>query len=97
MLFVLVGDGGGDVAWLKATTALLLESDGVGEYTGYNIMSQAAAPNSKVQDLAMAIAGVVEAAFYNRKSAEQVLTGFRALTPRVCRLTTYEVEPVRLA
>ena len=94
-MFILVGEGGGNAEWLDAVTSLLSNSESVVGFTGYEIVSQAAAPNSKIQDLGMQIAGFVQVAFDNMPAAKQITAALGELTPDNCRLSALEVEVVR--
>lgn len=93
-MLILVGEGGGNAEWLDALTSLLASSEGVAGFTGYEIVSQAAAPNSKIRDLGMPVAGFAQVAFDNSRAAEQITAALGELTPDNCRLSALEVEAV---
>jgi uncharacterized protein (TIGR02118 family) len=60
---VLLATGAPDVAWADSTLAHVMTLPGVTGYIRHNILEQAAAPNSKIPELALAIAGVAEITF----------------------------------
>ena len=94
-MFILVGEGGGNAGWRNTVTPLLLEAGTVAGFTSYEIVSQAAAPNSKIRDLGVAIAGFVQVTFHDRQAARQGSIMIDVKTPDDCRLALYEVNPVR--
>jgi uncharacterized protein (TIGR02118 family) len=60
---VLLAIGAADVAWADSTLAHVMTLTGVTGYVRHNILEQAAAPNSKIPELELAIAGVAEITF----------------------------------
>lgn len=60
---VLLAEGAADVAWADSTLARVMTLPGVVGYVRHNILEQAAAPNSKIPELKLAIAGVAEITF----------------------------------
>lgn len=60
---VLLATGTPDVAWADSTLAHIMTLPGVIGYVRHNVLEQAAAPNSKIPELKLQIAGVAEVTF----------------------------------
>ncbi len=60
---VLIAVGDPDVAWADSTLAHTMTLPGIIGYVRHNLLEQAAAPNSKIPEFKLAVAGVAEITF----------------------------------
>jgi uncharacterized protein (TIGR02118 family) len=95
-LFILCGAGGGDADWLEKTSTLLRNSNGVVEATAYEVQSQAPAPESRIGDLGVAVAGFIEAKFVDRSAAVSRSLEVKAISPRQCELVALGIHTLSL-
>src|SRR5690606_14185919 len=95
-LFILCGAGGGNADWLEKTSTLLWNSNVVVEATAYEVQSQAPAPESRIGDLGVAVAGFIEAKFVDRSAAVRRSLEVKAISPRQCGLVALGIHTLSL-
>jgi uncharacterized protein (TIGR02118 family) len=93
---LLLATGDPDTEWRDRTADRVLPLDGVTGYVRHTMLEQAAAPNSRIRELVLPIAGIAEITF---GSEATMLAGVDTLVrgePAASRTAIYRVEDHRL-
>lgn len=94
---VVLAVGESDPAWGRELKVRALALPGVVAYIGHTLLEQAAAPNSKIPELKLQVAGIAEVTFANDDSLRESIGRLAGSGRDRDRTALYQVEDYRLA
>ena len=90
---ILVATGASDPAWAGATEAIATQLPGVVGYLGHRLLEQAAAPNSRIEEFKLVVAGVAEVWFESEARLRHGVAALANATGAAAdRVAIYAVE-----
>jgi uncharacterized protein (TIGR02118 family) len=93
---VLLATGEADAGWRDRTADRALTQDGVTGYVRHTLLEQAAAPNSRIPELVLPIAGIAEVMFRNEAALSAAVDALTGDGKAEVRTAIYRVEDHRL-